>query len=712
MTKLRRLLDEVHRQLEIPVEVLEQDYESVSSSVLMPQQMDQNYRIELEQLRRYLCVLISGETAPSSCWPYAMRSCFWGIPVLCRAPSVVLDPVSMKQQCLEFQEVCGLTGEDIYTADIWENTQLLEWARSNQSRLLLIQGGYESVTRLERFAAEIWEYLDSKKPTVAVLQCPASTDFFGVFDERELLRQIALQALRKVSLDQSILYLAYLAQVFAEASTCEDWFRILERIFSKLPSLVIIMTVTVLGERAEHTKAWPMQLEDWMGRLQKTCFPSVKALLIATHPLWVAPGTQPLLWVEKAPRIVLGDEMIRILGIGLQFGHQYPFSLPNQGRTTRKMFDMSQALQPSMTPEQPDQYTSTHEAPKAGSSESLQPTSSRSHPTQIDIAILCALTFEAEAVEELFDEPWTGGYNRSEGDTNTYTFGIIGRHGVVLVHMPGIGAIYSATIAAYCRSTFPRISLALMVGVCGCVPFSEDGTELLLGDVVISDGLVRYDFARQCPDGCLIKNSVSESARKLPVEILGYLAKLKGLNAQRRLRERANEHLATLSESFGVKSPGIEEDILFESTYHHRHHPPSSCNICIGDSDDLTGMVCAEARSAICKDLKCDIARSVPRKRQIEVPGKQTDVCPAVHFGKFGSGDKVMKSGEERDRIARGEGIIAFEMEGAGAWDTLPCVIIKGVCDYSDSHKHKRWQLYAALTAAAYAKAFLEGWRQ
>ncbi|KAI1694588.1 phosphorylase superfamily domain-containing protein [Ditylenchus destructor] len=404
--------------------------------------------------------------------------------------------------------------------------------------------------------------------------------------------------------------------------------------------------------------------------------------------------------------------MIRILGIGLQFGHQYPFSLPNQGRTTRKMFDMSQALQPSMTPEQPDQYTSTHEAPKAGSSESLQPTSSRYHPTQIDIAILCALTFEAEAVEELFDGQWTGGYNRSEGDTNTYTFGVIGRHSVVLVHMPGIGAIYSATIAAYCRSTFPRISLALVVGICGGIPFSQDGTELLLGDVVISDGLVRYDFARQYPDGCLIKNSVSESARKLPVEILGYLAKIKGLNAQRRLRERANEHLATLSETFGVKSPGIEEDILFESTYHHRHHPPSSCNICIGDSGDLTGMVCAEARSAICKDLKCDIARSVPRKRQIEVPGKQTDVCRAVHFGKFGSGDKVMKSGEDRDRIARSEGIIAFEMEGAGVWDTLPCVIIKGICDYSDSHKDKRWQNYAASTAAACAKAFLEGWRQ
>jgi nucleoside phosphorylase len=51
-------------------------------------------------------------------------------------------------------------------------------------------------------------------------------------------------------------------------------------------------------------------------------------------------------------------------------------------------------------------------------------------------------------------------------------------------------------------------------------------------------------------------------------------------------------------------------------------------------------------------------------------------------------------------------------MEGAGAWDILPCVIIKGICDYSDSHKDKWWQEYAAITAAACTKTFLEGWRQ
>ncbi|KAK1841511.1 nb-arc and tpr domain protein [Colletotrichum chrysophilum] len=69
-----------------------------------------------------------------------------------------------------------------------------------------------------------------------------------------------------------------------------------------------------------------------------------------------------------------------------------------------------------------------------------------------------------------------------------------------------------------------------------------------------------------------------------------------------------------------------------------------------------------------------------------------------------------MKSGEHRDRIAKDDDVIAFEMEGAGVWDKFPCVVIKGVCDYSDSHKTKKWQMYAACTAAACAKAFLQEW--
>ncbi|KAM6512418.1 hypothetical protein FSOLCH5_010132 [Fusarium solani] len=67
-----------------------------------------------------------------------------------------------------------------------------------------------------------------------------------------------------------------------------------------------------------------------------------------------------------------------------------------------------------------------------------------------------------------------------------------------------------------------------------------------------------------------------------------------------------------------------------------------------------------------------------------------------------------MKDSATRDNVARELDIICFEMEAAGLMDVLPCLPIRGICDYSDSHKSKEWQKYAAATAASYAKELVE----
>ncbi|CAI7672668.1 unnamed protein product [Penicillium pancosmium] len=68
------------------------------------------------------------------------------------------------------------------------------------------------------------------------------------------------------------------------------------------------------------------------------------------------------------------------------------------------------------------------------------------------------------------------------------------------------------------------------------------------------------------------------------------------------------------------------------------------------------------------------------------------------------------KSGMDRDKISVEENVIAFEMESAGITNTLPCLVVKGVCDYADSHKDKQWQKYTAGVSAACMKALLEQW--
>jgi nucleoside phosphorylase len=77
---------------------------------------------------------------------------------------------------------------------------------------------------------------------------------------------------------------------------------------------------------------------------------------------------------------------------------------------------------------------------------------------------------------------------------------------------------------------------------------------------------------------------------------------------------------------------------------------------------------------------------SLTEKRELEQDNDKAAQAPAIFIGRVASGDMVMESGEDRDRIAEKEDVIAFEMEGAGIWE-VPCLVVKGVCDYSDCHK-------------------------
>ena len=120
---------------------------------------------------------------------------------------------------------------------------------------------------------------------------------------------------------------------------------------------------------------------------------------------------------------------------------------------------------------------------------------------------------------------------------------------------------------------------------------------------------------------------------------------------------------------------GSEHDQLFEADYDHNGG----------------GKACEN----------CDKGRLLTRE-----PRDTKD--PVIHYGLIGSANQVMRHGTTREKLRQEKGILCFEMEAAGLMDDFPCLVIRGICDYSDTHKNKRWQPYAAATAAAYAKELLE----
>ncbi|EGX44196.1 hypothetical protein AOL_s00210g68 [Orbilia oligospora ATCC 24927] len=353
--------------------------------------------------------------------------------------------------------------------------------------------------------------------------------------------------------------------------------------------------------------------------------------------------------------------------------------------------------------------------------------------SDFEIAIFCALRREFDAVALIFDEFWDEDdepFGKAPRDQNTYTTGRIGRFNAVLVLLPGMGKVNAASTAANFRVSFPRVELALLVGICGGIPGYQDHSgrfkEILLGDVIISDDIVQYDFGRLLPNGFKRKDSRQDALGRPNIDIVGFIATLRTEIHLDRLQRQTAKHLAALqikSRHGRFTDPGEMEDKLFQPSYRHKHRDGGSinCNICIKCASD-EDPVCEEALGTLCTNLSCDETQLVPRQRLIfnrenvaesrftRNGHKSQDQAPrpAIHFGSIASGDTVMKSGNHRDMVAKRDGIIAFEMEGAGVWDNLSCIVIKGVCDYSDSHKNKMWQDFAAATAASATKALLE----
>jgi nucleoside phosphorylase len=85
---------------------------------------------------------------------------------------------------------------------------------------------------------------------------------------------------------------------------------------------------------------------------------------------------------------------------------------------------------------------------------------------------------------------------------------------------------------------------------------------------------------------------------------------------------------------------------------------------------------------------------------------------PQIHCGAVASGDQLLRDATTRDTLAARFGVLAVEMEttGVAAAATARGVqwfVARGISDNCDAEKNDRWHPFAALAAAAYARALL-----
>ncbi|KAF3389987.1 Ankyrin-3 [Talaromyces pinophilus] len=325
------------------------------------------------------------------------------------------------------------------------------------------------------------------------------------------------------------------------------------------------------------------------------------------------------------------------------------------------------------------------------------------------IGWICALPkTEFAAAAAMLDEEHPILPAADPNDANSYLLGRIGDHNVVIACMPAetTGKVSAATVATDLIRSFPSIRFGLMVGIGGGVPYQEsqrqdmstgidddksvdsedwmdEKPDIRLGDVVVSlhtkttEAVVQYDFGKSLQAKGFVH--AGGKLNKPPHIVLNAIARLQANHARghHRIPELLLEMHAANPAMANFQHPGCEKDRLFRADFAYLEGK-RSCKACCG-----------------------------PDNANLVMRSDRTDTAPKIHYGTIGSADQVMKDAILRDQWALKESILYFEMEAAGLMDTFPCLIIRGICDYADSHKTKAWQPYAAATAAAYTKELL-----
>lgn len=316
---------------------------------------------------------------------------------------------------------------------------------------------------------------------------------------------------------------------------------------------------------------------------------------------------------------------------------------------------------------------------------------------------VCALSKEQTAAVAMLDEQHED-LPKPVNDHNTYTLGRVGKHNVVIACLPKgiVGNNSSATVATRMVATFPSIKFGLMVGIGGGVP-----PKVRLGDVVVSSpvgeysGVVQWDFGKAEQGGTFKRTGALNNP---PNALLTALAKLetkhelKGSDIPKYLEE-LETNWPKLAAKY-TRSKTLE-DILFRANYNHIDkkpmdaiHTPVNAEES-GNEDDWENEEEEEQKSC----PYCDRTKVVKRKpRDMQ-----------IHYGLIASGNQVIKDGAFRNQVNKqlGGNVLCFEMEAAGLVNDFRCLVIRGICDYADSHKNTDWQEHAAVVAAAFAKEFL-----
>ncbi|KAF4912142.1 Vegetative incompatibility protein HET-E-1 [Colletotrichum viniferum] len=302
-----------------------------------------------------------------------------------------------------------------------------------------------------------------------------------------------------------------------------------------------------------------------------------------------------------------------------------------------------------------------------------------SDPLKYTIGWICPIdkTFVAARafLEEIHEPPVVV----SQRDNNSYVLGRVSGHNVVIASVSGeYGTASAAGVTRDTILSFPNIRFYLMVGIGSGAPSAKH--DIRLGDVVVGNrGVFQYDFRETIQNQTFVETGSLDQPPTSLLEALSTLEATYDLHGQ-----QLDDNIKDIIK----RHPRLRKTYSRPSASSDRLYKPSVCHAGPGEP-------CSE----VCGD---DVSLLELRSER-----KEDEDNPAIHYGKIGTSNQLIEDALIRDQLAAEREVLCFEIEAAGLMSHLPCLVIRGICDYADSHKNGKWHGYAAMAAAAYAKDLL-----
>lgn len=288
--------------------------------------------------------------------------------------------------------------------------------------------------------------------------------------------------------------------------------------------------------------------------------------------------------------------------------------------------------------------------------------------TKPTIGIITALPKEFAAVKILLENLRTykvGGKGAGIGYCLGEITSIYGEKYNIVLSTVSMGNNIAASRASLLLEHFPKVESIIMVGIAGGVPDPKNAdSQVHLGDIVVSGekGVIQYDFVKEEIEKIEYRYSPRPPSASL-LEAVRYL-EAEEIEGNYPWINYIYQALSQLK----MTHPPENSDPLYHHENGETSHP--------FDSKKKAGQ-------------------------------------PRVFIGPIASANKLLKNPVLREELRDKFGAKAIEMETSGIADAtwnheVGYLVVRGICDYCDSHKNDEWQQYAAVVAAAYTRALIE----